>query len=150
MKNNCVFLCLLVFSIILYGQEPKGIESLKNQLQQEKVDTVKIDLYLKIYNSFALKEKDSSLIYFNKALGLADSISYTPKLAAKLFNLGADFEDNNNYERAISNFQKSLLIFEKLQDYSNSHNKQFYWVLLYQFVCRRQGNRILFKIIKSL
>jgi len=116
MKNNCVFLCLLVFSIILYGQEPKGIESLKNQLQQEKVDTIKIDLYLKIYNSFALKEKDSSLIYFNKALGLADSISYTPKLAAKLFNIGADFENNNNYERAISNFQKSLLIFEKLQD----------------------------------
>jgi len=117
MKNNCVFLCLLVFSVIIYGQESKGIQSLKNQLQQEKVDTTKIDLYLKIYNSFALKEKDSSLIYFNNALGLADSISYTPKLAEKLYDLGVDFEKNNNYERAISNFRKALLIFEKLQDF---------------------------------
>jgi len=116
MKNNCVFICLLVFSIIIYGQEPKEIKILKNQLQQEKVDTLKIDLYLKIYNSFALKEKDSSLIYFNKALGLASAISYTPRLATKLYKLGANFEKNNNYERAISNFQNAILIFEELQD----------------------------------
>jgi len=116
MKNNCVFLCLLVFSIILYGQESKEIQILKNQLQQEKVDTTKIDLYLKIYNAFALKEKDSSLIYFNKALNLANTNSYTPKLAIKLYNLGVEFQEYNNYERAIGNFQKALLIFEELQD----------------------------------
>jgi len=105
--------------MVVYGQELKEIQQLKNQLQQESVDSTKIAFYLKIYNSFALKEKDSSILYFNKALDLARTISYSSKLAKKLYNLGVMYEANSNYELAISNFKNANLIFKELQDVEN-------------------------------
>ena len=114
MKNCLTFLFFLVFIVITNAQETPDVKSLKEAIQKEKVDSVKIDLCLKIYNSFALTEKDSSIHYFNKALSIANKISYKPQFAEKLFNLGVNFERSNNYERAISNFQNAVLIYEEL------------------------------------
>ncbi|RXP57100.1 tetratricopeptide repeat protein [Lutibacter sp. HS1-25] len=119
MKNNFIFFIFFILFLNMNGQESVIIQNLKSKLQFEKIDTVKIDLNLKIYNEYTLSKNDSSHTYFNNALDLAKTNFYKPQLAKKLYDLGINFENNYNYEFAISNFQKSVLIYEELKDASN-------------------------------
>lgn len=118
MKNHLTFLFFLVSTVFSFAQNVVEISNLKEALRKEKVDSVKIDLCLKIYNSFTLTEKDSSISYYNQALTIANKISYKPQLANKLYVLGFNFEMENNFERAISNFQNAVLIFEELENFT--------------------------------
>ncbi|MFD1294412.1 tetratricopeptide repeat protein [Lutibacter holmesii] len=117
MKNKILFFYFLFFFIFLYGQN--STTSLKTKLQQEQVDTSKVRLNVEIANSFSIKQKDSVLHYYNKALRLADSISYKHNLADLLFSHGTEFENINNFEQAIVNYELSISIYEELEQVEN-------------------------------
>jgi len=108
-----------LFSVFLQGQEVTSIASLKRQIEFEETDSTKISLLLKLSNAFSLKEKDSSLFYYEKALSLSEKIAYKSELGSQLFDFGVDFELENNFEQAISNFNKAAAIFKELQDFEN-------------------------------
>lgn len=117
MKNKLLLFYCFVFFSFSYGQN--SITSLKKLLEEETVDSLKVSLKVDISNSFSVDQKDSVIYYYNKALVLADSISYKPRLAFLLKEKGHEFAVDNNYELAIVNYQRSLNIFKNLQDYEN-------------------------------
>jgi signal transduction histidine kinase/Tfp pilus assembly protein PilF len=105
-----------MFSFIAYGQNAATVNDIKNQIKNEQVDSIKIGLYLKLSNTFSLTQQDSSFYYYNKALKLAESSNGLNQLADQLFDLGINFERENNFERAISNFNKAVTIYEQIDD----------------------------------
>lgn len=115
MRKKITLITYLFFAFHLFGQQ-SNIDSLKVLLSQAELDTVKIDLNVKLSNSFNYQEKDSSLYYFNNALKLADSIAYKKTLADKLYDLGYDYELNNDFEKAIRSYEKAIFIYEELGD----------------------------------
>jgi len=115
MKEKITLFTYLFFAFYLFGQQ-SSIDSLKTLLSKAEVDTVKINLNIKLSNSFSYKEKDSSLLYFNNALELLNDISGKEELANKLYNLGVDYELNNDFEIAIRCYEKSIYIYEDLGD----------------------------------
>ncbi|SNR73642.1 Signal transduction histidine kinase [Lutibacter agarilyticus] len=119
MKNKITFLFTLFLSIVLYGQNTVTISYLKQALRAEANDSIKISLNVKLSNSFSSLEKDSSNYYFKNALLLADSILYKKQLAKILDNEGFNFEIENNFEKAILNFERSLAIYIELNDNKN-------------------------------
>ncbi len=114
MKNTLVLFCFFLFSTLLSGQDSILRNDLKKELQQEQSDSTKVKILINISNSFSLKEKDSSLFYFNEALKQANSIGYKPILSKLLFDLGHDFYDRNSFERAIQNYLNSASIYSEL------------------------------------
>ncbi len=119
MKNKITLLYTLFLSIVLYGQNTATISSLKQALRAEVNDSIKISLNVKLSNSFSSLEKDSSNYYFKNALLIADSILYKKQLAKILDKEGFNFEIENNFEKAILNFERSLAIYIELNDNRN-------------------------------
>jgi signal transduction histidine kinase len=109
-----------MFFFTSIAQESDAILSLKSKLHEEKIDSLKIDIYLKIYNEYALINKDSSKVYYDLALTLVNDDSVKRLLADKLFDIGIDYELKYNYEQAINNLQKSLVIYGELGDIKNT------------------------------
>lgn len=120
MKNRIALICTLILSLVVYGQHAESVSFLKQALQNEVTDTIKISLNVKISNSFTSEKKDSANYYYKNALLLADSISYKPQLAEILFNEGYNFESENNFEKAILNYERSLAIYIELKDFVNT------------------------------
>ena len=117
MKNKILFFYFIFLFTFLYGQNTTT--SLKKTFHKELSDTAKVHLNVEIANSFSINQKDSVLYYYNKALTLADAISYKPKLADLLLDKGAQFESENNFGQAIVNYERGLTIYEELEDFES-------------------------------
>lgn len=120
MKNIIAFLSFFFLSLVLLAQKENSISSLKQALISEVNDSIKISLNVKLSNSFSFLEKDSSNYYFKKASVLANSTLYKKQLAEILDDEGYKFEIDDNFEKAILNFERSLAIYLDLKDHKNT------------------------------
>lgn len=120
MKYRIALLCFLLLSLFAYGQHAISSSSSQEYSLAKVSDSVKISSIIEIFNSFSASQKDSSKYFFNKALLLADSIGYKSELADILFYKGVDFQNDNNFEKAIINYEHSLVIYEDLKDKENT------------------------------
>lgn len=116
MKYRFTLLLFLLFSMLLEAQDVKYLQHLKNEIKQSNNDSVKVSLYLKLSNSFNVKERDSSFYYYNKSFQLAETVGLELQLADLLYTTADDFERKNSYERAISNYENALLLYQEIGD----------------------------------
>ena len=148
MKNKITLLYTLFLSLVLCGQNTATISSLKQALHTEVNDSIKISLNVKLSNSFSSLEKDSSNYYFKNALLLANSIAYKKQLANILDDEGFIFEIENNFEKAILNFERSLAIYFELND--NRNTARLYNYIGYCYINLYAEDKAIEYYLKSL
>ena len=116
MRKIVAFFLFYIFSSILYGQDSTSIKSLKAELYNASVDSIKISITLKIADTYLKQENDSSLFFYNKALEKAKNINDQTKIADILFYLGYSYEFFNEHNLAIQNYKEARLLYIELQD----------------------------------
>ncbi len=110
-----IFCSLFIFiSCNILAQYSYEIDSLNGLLKKANADTVKIKLFLEIGTYYEEGNPDSALIFYNKALSL------TNKEESKRFKItdyryiGDVYYYQNNADKAIEAYQKSLKVAEEL------------------------------------
>lgn len=116
MKYRFILLILFLFPLLLKAQDTAHLQQLKNAIKQSDNDSIKVDLYLKLSNAFDVKERDSSVYYYNKSLQVAITAGLEQQLADLLYKEANSFESNNSFERAISNYENALLLYQENGD----------------------------------
>lgn len=116
MKYRFILLILFLFPLLLKAQDTAHLQQLKNAIKQSDNDSIKIGLYLKLSNAFDVKERDSSVYYYNRSLQLAITNGFEQQLADLLYKEANNFESNNSFERAISNYENALLLYQEIGD----------------------------------
>ena len=116
MKYRFILLILFLFPLLLKAQDTAHLQQLKNAIKQSDNDSIKVDLYLKLSNAFDVKERDSSVYYYNKSLQVAITAGLEQQLADLLYKEANNFESNNSFERAISNYENALLLYQETGD----------------------------------
>ncbi|OYU94384.1 MAG: two-component sensor histidine kinase [Bacteroidetes bacterium B1(2017)] len=120
MKRLLFLLLIAVTCSLGFAQSRQTIDSLKIQLTKTKPDTSRINVLLKLGKALGLpspiRNADIATRYTNQALELSQKINYRIGEAEALLILG-----NINYASsirvtAIENYQKSLKIYEELND----------------------------------
>ena len=114
-KHLCIFIILLATKLLFAQSE---IDSLQLLLAKHKTaDTVKVNLLNDIAHEFSLNsDYEKSLKYANKALKLANNISFAKGKAESLNSIGICYMSQGVYASALEYFQKSLKISKKLID----------------------------------
>jgi len=116
MKKYIVLIIIISFSFLLNGQNIKKIDSLTQDYNLQKIDTIKINLANKIGRQYLYAKKDSALIYYQKALNFSKKIHNKNKEAISLFNIAFLQLRVMQYGNSIKNFDSSKVIFEKQQN----------------------------------
>lgn len=98
-----------------YAQQ-KEIDSLKRMLMVSKVDTVKVNLSNKISNRYKESNPDSTALYAQQAIVLAQKINYGFGLANGHLNKGNSNIIFGKYSEATADFEKAKKVFQKLTD----------------------------------
>ncbi len=110
-------LSLLLHTAVCIADQNK-IDSLENLLKSAGLKNASIEKRTEVLNELAYQyapiSPEKSYVYANKALFLASSTNNKKEKAAALKNLGSAFYFQNNYEKALKYFQKSLKIKEEL------------------------------------
>jgi tetratricopeptide (TPR) repeat protein len=110
-----------------FGDDAKAIEYLLQSLQiaENLNDSSRIANCLlnigAVYSS-SLGDLDNAVNYYSKALTISESIDYLDAIGMIYFNLGEVFFQQAEYDSALFNFEKSLLIFESDLDKAASLN----------------------------
>ncbi|MBI4646189.1 MAG: tetratricopeptide repeat protein [Bacteroidia bacterium] len=120
-----ILICLF---INIYGQNSK-LDSLWKEYKKAKHDTRRIKLFLDIGDVYEYQASDTALIYYQKALDLTDKNLASPPTtlpqtvdafallkANSLRYIGIVHASQDNYDKAIEYYLKSLKIDEELQD----------------------------------
>ena len=124
-----LFVFLLFYSFIhVQGQIPKS-DSLWNEFRKAKHDTTKIKLYLEIGDIYEFQLPDTSIVYYQKAIALAEkslvtSHSLSPivattikkYLASSIRYIGIIYTNQGFYDKGIEFYLKALKISEELGD----------------------------------
>src|SRR5688572_21323786 len=110
----------LLFALSLQAQEFRSFneDSLKNLLKKTGKDTIRVDILLKLSQSYFFKKPDSSVIYSGKALDLARELKYINGIADGLYNLGSARRQSGNYVEAIRIHSQLLELGERLNNKS--------------------------------
>lgn len=116
MKYKFTLLILFIFPLLLQAQDIAYVQQLKSAIKQSENDSVKVGLYLKLSNAFDVKERDSSFYYYNKSLQFANATGLEQQLADLLYKEAINYESNNSYERAISNYENALVLYQEIGD----------------------------------
>lgn len=108
---------LLLVLISFQGlSQNKSLDSLINLLDNQKKDSNKYNLCLKIAKAYADSAYDKSLLYFNKALDIADRSSDRKKLAHIYHQIGYMYQRKGEFALALTNYNNALTIHEYLQN----------------------------------
>ncbi|OYU94387.1 MAG: two-component sensor histidine kinase [Bacteroidetes bacterium B1(2017)] len=120
MKRLLFLLLIAVTCSLGFAQSRQTIDSLKIQLTKTKPDTSRINVLLKLGQALGLpspiRNADIATRYTNQALELSQKINYRIGEAEALLILGNINKASSIRVTAIENYQKSLKIYEELND----------------------------------
>jgi tetratricopeptide (TPR) repeat protein/DNA-binding CsgD family transcriptional regulator len=100
-----VGLCLSVS-----GQNHMHIDSLKQALEHAEVDSVKVDLLVKISAEYSVTDLNEALPYAEKALEVAQNADEPRPLSDALINLGNVYCNQGLFEQALRHYYQYLEI----------------------------------------
>lgn len=116
-KKALLLLSFLFFWGISYSQnKEKSIRELLSQLQREKEDTVKVNLYNLISKHYLKTNIDSVQYYAQKGIILSRKLKYEKGEIKSLNALGNYFENKTEFQKALSTYNKALQIAKKNND----------------------------------
>jgi serine phosphatase RsbU (regulator of sigma subunit)/Tfp pilus assembly protein PilF len=114
--SRLLFIFLLAIISIDARPQQSLLDSLKNLLNQTTNDSIVCNIYVDMADSYGFSEPDSSLIYLHKALEIAIRNKYEKHHGYILANIGIMHHIKGEFEMALDNYFKSLVIREKLDD----------------------------------
>ncbi len=119
--KRLTFIFLFTFTCTLgFCQSRKAIDNLKKRLATTKSDTSRIRVLIQLGEALGLpssiRNVDSAMYYINQVLALSSKINYRAGEAEALLLLGNINYVSSNVVTAIGNYQKSLKIYEELND----------------------------------
>jgi len=134
-KTLFKYILLLIFSLTTVfnfravatsSDDSITIDSLKNLVQQDIDDTLKVKVYRTLSKKFRKIKPEKSLEYCRMALSLCEQITTNPNeeiarkgkelMGASLVTIGMTYQHLGNYKKAISYYMQSLNIREQLGD----------------------------------
>jgi len=114
-----IFLPVLTCSLG-FAQNRKTIDSLKIRLATAKPDTSRINVLLKLGEALGLpspiRNADSATLYLNNALEVSRKLGYRIGEAKAFYLLGLVKQTTSYSTSAVEYYQKSLRIYEELND----------------------------------
>ncbi|HUZ59919.1 MAG TPA: ATP-binding protein [Hanamia sp.] len=116
MKRFLVLLIAVNSVLIVFGQSR---DTLLQRLATAKEDTNKVNLLNAISFRYAWSDADTSIMYAQHAVDLAQKINMEKGIADAQLNMCAAFTTLGNYSRALDNAFKSLVFYEKTNDGQN-------------------------------
>jgi signal transduction histidine kinase/tetratricopeptide (TPR) repeat protein len=113
-----VLFCLLLFAQFSFADALGRIDSLKSTLtHDESIDNVRrLNFISEYYWGISI---DSSLVYAEKALNLAEKIGFLEGKASAYLHFGGSYFYLSNYYSALKNFKLSLALWQKVGDKKN-------------------------------
>lgn len=97
----------------------EGIDSLKNLLRKEKMDTNRVWLLGELSYAYLYSRPDTALSLVQQGLALSRDIDFEEGEAYSLIGIGNAFRVTGNYPRALEAFLQALKIYEKKKDPQN-------------------------------
>jgi len=129
--RTTIFLFILFTNLnfVCFSQNSNEIDSLQNELKQNKQDTTKIKTLIEIGNIFELANPDSAIYYFKKANNLAKqnfnkNKRFKQLQATALSYIGIENFNQSNYDSALFYFNKSLNILNQLIKIAEKENNK--------------------------
>ncbi|SDB30652.1 Adenylate cyclase, class 3 [Flavobacteriaceae bacterium MAR_2010_188] len=113
MKSICFFLAL-VFSTGYFSYSQSNTEELLEKIYQSKPDSSKVILYNDLAGSLYRSSADSTILYADKAIELAEKVKYKKGLAYGYKNRGMAYYVKGEFNEVLKNWEKSLAIFEEI------------------------------------
>ncbi|WP_028375542.1 ATP-binding protein [Leeuwenhoekiella sp. MAR_2009_132] len=110
--------CISFFAVSQAFAQSKKIDSLSQLLKEAKSDTVRSDINEQIAYQYLYYKPDSTLIYVNKALQLAEKNKWLSGIAKAHNRRGTYYVVTSQYTEAILEFQKALQFYQKTGDIS--------------------------------
>ncbi len=101
---------MCVFLLPLFSQK----DSLLNELEKPQHDTSRVNLLIKVAETTRKSSPDSSLLFLDRALQLANKMGSKSKVAYVYFHKGRHFNNEHYYDSAYKYFSISRRINEKL------------------------------------
>ena len=120
MKSKIIitFFIFLLHFISVNAQNQQTIDSLLLEIKNAN-DTTEINLNIKIAEFYINNEPDSTLIYANIALEKAKSINFENGLSKAYQILGDYYNNIGEFNLSDENYDKALIIYEKLENKNN-------------------------------
>ncbi len=119
LKNNITFLFFLSFLFVIPAQAQKQtIDSLFNLLDDQKADTLQVNLLIKLSSAYTYNNPVESQRYATKALAMAEKINYPKGIATAYGNIGVVYSEQGKPEDAIKNYLEGLKIAERVKNQS--------------------------------
>jgi signal transduction histidine kinase len=115
MKYFTILLLLILGGSKLHGQIDK-VDSLKLLLQKMPVDTNRVNMLLQIADVYYFNLPDSSLLYYNAALGLSNNLHYTKGILIALNSGGETNRFLGNYPEALKMQTDALELYRKIKN----------------------------------
>jgi class 3 adenylate cyclase len=97
------------------GQNPQ-LDSLKGVLAKEKVDTVKINLELKIANLYVIIDPQQAIFHAAQAMNMSEKRGYQPGIALAYKYNGSALYTQGKYPEALESWNHAMDIFKKLNN----------------------------------
>jgi two-component system NtrC family sensor kinase len=116
MKRFFILLIAVNSSFMVFGQSR---DTLIQQIAIAKEDTSKVNLLNAISFSYAWSDADTSILYAQQAIDVAQKINFEKGVADAQQNMCAAFTTLGNFSRALDNAFKALTFYEKIDDQPN-------------------------------
>ncbi|MHC1703348.1 MAG: tetratricopeptide repeat protein [Tenuifilaceae bacterium] len=111
-----IFLTLLIFLSQWGFSQNQSIDSLIQLIGSEKIDSNKYNLCIDVAKAYSDSAYDKSLIYFNKALHIANKSSDRKKLAHIYHQIGYMYQRKGEFTLALQNYNDALTIHKYLNN----------------------------------
>ena len=117
-----VFGLLFLFALNLQGQKRKRdsvsyrIKHLISTNKFSTKDSTHLDLLANYSKYYRFINNDSLYTISNRVLKLSREINYKQGEIKALENIGLFYSDKGNYEKALQNYKKALIVARKIKD----------------------------------
>lgn len=102
-----IILCILITSFVSYGQTSKT-DSLLRLLQDEIVDTARIDILNELGNELILKSQREAQDYYNEARQKSIDVNDTVRIVTSLIGLCDVYSMNGEYKKALEYITEAM------------------------------------------
>jgi tetratricopeptide (TPR) repeat protein len=109
MRHLIIYITLGFFSFQSIAQD-QTIDSLVNSLKEEKVDSIVYKTCLKVAKFYTDSAYDKSLLYLNRALGLAERSNDRNRIAHVYHQIGNAYQRKGEFSLALVNLNNALEI----------------------------------------
>lgn len=120
-----IFTLLFLFSTSIAFSQTNPADSLKKQLEAEKVDTIRLQLLDELVNYYSNYDLALAAGYAGQGLKIAERISNEPWIAKLYQKKGRAHANSLQMDSAMYCFEKAIAVYKSIQDKSGQASTTF-------------------------